>query len=132
MSLLLGSDRLILCYTVDGPLYGTVLDLLSMAIVGKPGRGKTTALMYYVSMLLKNGAEVFIWDPHGTMGELALLNGKTLSGMPATAKVVYLDRKDDMVASVPVLQQKLQERDDEYRKCVRDGKPFVKHPLLLL
>jgi hypothetical protein len=132
MSHLIGSDRLILCYTVDGPLYGTVIDLLSMAIVGKPGRGKTTALMYYVSMLLKNGAEVFIWDPHGTMGELALLNGKTLSGMPATAKVVYLDRKDDMVASVPVLQQKLQERDDEYRQCVRAGKPFVKHPLLLL
>jgi hypothetical protein len=132
MSHLLDSDRLILCYTVDGPLYGTVLDLLSMAIVGKPGRGKTTALMYYVSMLLKNGAEVFIWDPHGTMGELALLNGRTLSGMPATAKVTYLDRKDDMVDSVPALQQKLQERDDEYRKCVRAGKPFVKHPLLLL
>ena len=97
---LISRDRLILCYTASGPAYGTVDDLLSMAVTGKPGRGKTTALMYYVTILLSIGAEVIIWDPHGAMGELALLNGKRLSGLPATARVIYLDRKEEIIDSI--------------------------------
>lgn len=134
---LITTERMPLCWTTNGPEFGTVDDLLSMAITGKPGRGKTTALMYYVVALLKNGAEVFVWDPHGAMGALALLNNKRLPGMPASAKVVYLDRKEDIVDSVPVLKAKLVERDEEYRSDKKASRNFVndvwqKSPLLLL
>jgi hypothetical protein len=127
MSHLLSADRMILCYTNSGPAYGTVTDLLSMAITGKPGRGKTTALMYYVTMLLKAGAEVFVWDPHGAMGELAKLNGRPLLNLPATAKVTYLDRKQDIIDSIPTLMDELEVRDNYYRPAHQ-----VKHPLLIL
>jgi len=116
-----------LCFDVNGPVYGTVLDLLSMAVSGKPGRGKTTALMYYVAFLLCCGAEVWIFDPHGTMGELAKLNGQRLSNMPATAKVVYLDRQEDMTTAIPTLMNELADRDELYRPAHE-----VKHPLLVL
>ncbi|TME08339.1 MAG: hypothetical protein E6I80_10355 [Chloroflexi bacterium] len=125
---LISRDRLILCYTASGPAYGTVDDLLSMAVTGKPGRGKTTALMYYVTILLSIGAEVIIWDPHGAMGELALLNGKRLSGLPATARVIYLDRKEEIIDSIAALHEDLAERDALYRPPQRT----VKHPRLLL
>jgi hypothetical protein len=132
MAHLITDKAMPLCYSNNGPEMGTVDDLLSMAITGKPGRGKTTALMYYVAILLRSGAEVVIWDPHGAMGELAILNGRELVGMPATARVIYLDRKDDIVASVPSLQAKLQERDELYRDCQCQRRPYTKHPLLLL
>jgi hypothetical protein len=135
---LITTERMPLCYIhdyeqhQDVPAYGTISDLLSMAVTGKPGRGKTTALMYYVCALLKNGAEVFVWDPHGAMSVLAQLNGRELKGLPSTAKVVYLDRKEDIVNSLPVLQKLLVERDEEYRACLRAGRKFLMHPLLLL
>lgn len=137
MSHLITFERMPLCWTANGPEFGTVDDLLSMAITGKPGRGKTTALMYYVVALLKNGAEVFVWDPHGAMGALALLNERRLPGMPATARVVYLDRKDDIVNSALVLQGKLRERDEAYRQDKKANRNFLndvwqKPPLLLL
>jgi hypothetical protein len=69
MSYLIAPNRLVLCWTVNGPLHGTIEDLLSMVIIGKPGRGKTTALIYYVAILLKAGAEVHVWDPHGSLSE---------------------------------------------------------------
>jgi hypothetical protein len=125
---LISRDRLILCYMASGPAYGTVDDLLSMAVTGKPGRGKTTALMYYVTILLSIGAEVIIWDPHGAMGELALLNGKSLAGLPATARVMYLDRKEEIIDSIAALHEDLAERDALYRPPQRT----VKHPRLLL
>jgi len=114
---LISPRRLVLCYTESGPAYGTVEDLLSMAIVGKPGRGKTTALLYYVAMLLHAEAEVHTWDPHGSMNELATCH----------PNLYYLDRLGDIPASIVYLEQELQVRDALYKQ----GKQ-VKHPLLLL
>ncbi|GCE15316.1 hypothetical protein [Tengunoibacter tsumagoiensis] len=124
---LISNERMVLCYVKEGPAYGTVDDVLSMAVTGKPGRGKTTALMYYVTVLLKSGAEVVIWDPHGAMAELAVLNGCTLQGLPPTAKVTYLDRKQDIIQSIPGLLHELEVRDTLYRATRQ-----TKHPFLLL
>src|SRR5579859_1514480 len=133
---MIADGRMPLCFIHQGgrcvPVYGTIDDLLSMSITGKPGRGKTTALMYFVAALLKCGAEVFVWDPHGVMAPLAMLNGRKLPDMPATAKVTYVDRKADIIASVPKLHALLNVRDEEYRQCVKVGRKYVKHPLLLL
>lgn len=109
------SDRqLILCYTAQGPVYGTVVDLLSMCVVGKPGRGKSTALLYYILVLLMAQAEVWIWDPHSGLNELSYgLN--------------YYDDLEQIEQTVPVLHKELNER----RQLWRDKKQ-TKHPLLLL
>jgi hypothetical protein len=131
MSHLISEQRMPLCYIADNgasvPAFGTIDDLLSMAVTGKPGRGKTTALMYYVCMLLKCGAEVYVFDPHGAMNELAVLNTMPLPGMPRSARIVYVDRREDTVNMVPVLLGKLDERDELYRT-----RKQTLHPLLLL
>jgi len=141
MAHLITLARMPLCFVIDPssghviPMFGTIDDLLSMAITGKPGRGKTVALMYYVAMLLKNGAEVYVFDPHGAMAELAILNNRVLPGMPATARIHYFDRKESITGAVPGLYRELEQRDDYYRPQVVDGEVVsrrVKHPLLVL
>lgn len=114
---LLTAGRLVLCYTAQGPAYGTVEDLLSMAIVGKPGRGKTTALLYYVAILLGVGAEVHVWDPHGSMRELA----------DCHPHLSYLDTLDELPRSIALLTQVLDERSLLFKQ-----RRQVRHPLLLL
>ena len=114
MAQLITSDKLVLCYTSQGPVYGTVLDLLSMCVVGKPGRGKSTALLYYILILLMSQAEVWVWDPHSGLNELAYgLN--------------YCDDLADIEQTVPTLHKEL----DERRKLWKTKKQ-TKHPLLLL
>jgi hypothetical protein len=139
---LITTARMPLCFVVDRndnnrviPMFGTIDDLLSMAITGKPGRGKTVALMYYVAMLLKNGAEVYVFDPHGAMAELAVLNNRVLPAMPATARIHYFDRKETITGAVPGLYRELEQRDSYYRPALVDGEIVtrrVKHPLLVL
>ncbi len=116
MCQLIRPDRLVLCWTLHGPLYGTVTDLLSMVIIGLPGRGKTTALMYYVAMLLAAGAEVYVWDPHSSMNELA-----------GIARLHYSDDLEEMSESVPGLFDELEER----RLLWKTSKQ-TRRPLLLL
>ena len=113
---LITPERLVLCYTADGPLYGTVKDLLSMVIIGKPGRGKTTALMYLVAMLLHANAEVHVWDPHGSLSELCDIE-----------HLHYTDELEDIPASIDALQAILEPR----RKLYKASKQVL-HPLLLL
>lgn len=111
---LITDQRLVLCYTQEGPVFGTVADLLSMCVVGKPGRGKSTALLYYILILLKAGAEVWIWDPHSGLNDLRYgLN--------------YADDLGDIEASCPKLHNMLEQR----RKLWKEQKR-VMHPLLLL
>lgn len=142
MAHLITMEKMPLCFVVDPrnsdrviPMFGTIDDLLSMAVTGKPGRGKTVALMYYVAMLLRCGAEVFVFDPHGAMAELAVLNGRVLPGMPVTARVHYHDRKETITGAVPGLFRELEERDRYYRPQYVNGELVshrVKHPLLVL
>jgi hypothetical protein len=111
---LITAQKLVLCYTAEGPVFGTVVDLLSMCVVGKPGRGKSTALLYYILILLKAGAEVWIWDPHSGLNELAYgLN--------------YQDDLAGIESTVPILHRQLEQR----RKLWKEKKQ-VMHPLLLL
>lgn len=120
MCKLIARGRLVLCWTEQGPLYGTVEDLLSMLIIGKPGRGKTTALVYYVAMLLASGAVVHVWDPHGS-----------LSGLDGIARLSYTDDLEDLPASIAELRAELEERRLLYKQ-IKDRIKEVKPPLLLL
>ncbi len=143
---LITEESMPLCFVVDEdpespyygetvPQFGTIDDLLSLAVIGKPGRGKTVLLMYYAAILLARGAEVHIFDPHGVMGELALLHGRELPGMPPTARVYYYDRKKTMLDAVPKLMREMDDRDQLCRLHLEGGKLVsrkVKHPLLIL
>jgi hypothetical protein len=118
---LIAHNRLVLCWTVNGPLYGTIEDLLSMVIIGKPGRGKTTALIYYVAILLKAGAEVHVWDPHGSLSELA----------GTFERLHYTDDLSDLPESVAHLGRELEARRLLYKQ-IKERIKEVKRPLLLL
>lgn len=111
---LITADQLVLCYTADGPVFGTIADLLSMCVVGKPGRGKSTALLYYILILLKAGADVWIWDPHSGLNELSY-------------GLRYFDDLADIERSCLPLQKELEER-----RLLWKTKKQTKQPLLLL
>jgi len=64
-------QRMILGYGMYGPVYGTILDLLSTNVVGKPGKGKSTALYFFLAQLMCVGAQSQVFDPHGVLAELA-------------------------------------------------------------
>jgi hypothetical protein len=63
--LIRGAAKLILCYGTEGPIFGTVDDLLSY------------------------GAEVIVWDPHRAMADLARLNIRTIHMMPLAAGIFF-------------------------------------------
>ncbi len=61
------TDRMLLGYGVDGPIYGGIDALLSTAIAGRPGQGKSTTLRMVYAQCLQVGAEVMLLDPHGSI-----------------------------------------------------------------
>lgn len=63
------AERLLLGYGAQGPIYGSVADLLSVLLVGKSGTGKSTYLRLVAAQLAVIGAQVGILDPHGSIGE---------------------------------------------------------------
>lgn len=116
---LLKEGSIPLTWTIDGPRPGTLKDMLSMGLIGRPERGKTTALLYYVCLLLWMGAEVWVWDLHGELSALSGLN--------------YFDRFADIVSSVPYIAAELDERDELYRETkLRTGVGRVRQPLVLI
>jgi hypothetical protein len=64
-------ERFILGYANEGPVWGSIDDLLSTLVVGRPGTGKTTLLRCLLAQLVGVGAEVAILDPHGGLADLA-------------------------------------------------------------
>lgn len=56
-------------YGEAGAVFGSIDDLLSTAIVGRPGTGKTTLLRFVCAQLLKVGGQPIIWDPHANIAD---------------------------------------------------------------
>lgn len=61
------TDRMLLGFGVDGPIYGGIDALLSTAIAGRPGQGKSTTLRMVYAQCLQVGADVMLLDPHGSI-----------------------------------------------------------------
>ncbi len=61
------TDRMLLGFGVDGPIYGGIDALLSTAIAGRPGQGKSTTLRMVYAQCLQVGAQVMLLDPHGSI-----------------------------------------------------------------
>jgi len=61
-------DRLLLGYGTSGAIFGGLPDLLSVAIVGRPGSGKTNLLRVIAEQATMAGVAVYAWDMHDSMG----------------------------------------------------------------
>ena len=106
--------RLILGYTLEGPVYGDVTDLLSMAFVGKPGTGKSSALLYYLAMLVLVGADVHVFDHQGSLSGI--------SGL-----LPYASSFDEFEPEVAAITQEIAEREALWRAHKQ-----VRRPMLVL
>lgn len=114
MRSLIKPGRLILGYNTQGPITGDVDDLLSMAFVGKPGTGKSTGLLYYLAVLLLVDAQVFVFDPQGSLYDVSDL-------MP------YYGETDEIYNAVPAIYEEIDEREELWRQ-----RHITRKPLLLL
>jgi hypothetical protein len=63
------SQQMLLGYGQSGPIHGGIESLLSTAIAGRPGQGKTTALRFIYAQTIMAGGQVVILDPHGSIAD---------------------------------------------------------------
>lgn len=112
MQHLISADQFILAYGVNGRIPGGMADLLSMGLSGRPGTGKSVALMYYLAMLLLAGASVHVFDPQGTLNELAGL-------FPYVGNVKKMDPFIQHIAD------EVSEREALYEQGVRVFRPML-------
>jgi hypothetical protein len=71
------TQHMLLGYSTNGPVYGGIDALLSTAIAGRPGQGKTTALRFVYAQTVLAGGRVIVMDPHGSIVD-ALGEGQAL------------------------------------------------------
>jgi hypothetical protein len=143
---LITQERMPLCFVVDQnprsrtygqtvPAFGTILDLLSLCIIGKPGRGKSVLLLFYICCLEKYGAEMHVLDPQGAFKELQLLHGKLLPAMPPTARIYYYSNLIEMEEVVSNVLDEIKDREELYKPHLYNGElrlHTIKHPLVIL
>jgi hypothetical protein len=144
---LITEDRMPLCFVVDVnprsktfmqtiPAFGTILDLLSLCVIGRPGRGKSVFLLYYLCILAKYGSEVHILDPQGAFKELMMLHRKVLPAMPATARIYYYSKISEMEQVVSNMMGDIAERERYYEPHMEGGRfvpgGSVKHPVVIM
>lgn len=100
-------DRMLLGYSADGALYGSVDALLSTAIAGRPGQGKSTLLRFIYAQLRCIGAEAEVWDLHGSIAEdvRGCRSADTVADIEASARRVIslLDERIKSRSYVPHL-----------------------------
>lgn len=63
------ATRVLLGYAADGPVYGPVSGLLSTAIAGRPGQGKSTLLRFIYAQVALLGGQSVVWDLHGSIAD---------------------------------------------------------------
>lgn len=61
--------HLVLGYGSAGRIGGDISDLLSTAIAGRPGTGKTTLLRFVCAQVLRIGGQPVLFDPHGSIAD---------------------------------------------------------------
>lgn len=57
-------QEMLLGFGSNGPVYCTIDDMLSIAVVGRPKTGKTTILRFIYAQCLMIGSQVMVWDLH--------------------------------------------------------------------
>lgn len=107
-------ESMLLGYNQSGPLYGPLSSLLSTAVAGRPGQGKSSLLRLVAAQVALIRGVVVTLDPHGSIAEdvpgIALFNAST---GPELDQAAYW------------LNQELDRRLADYRKGQRQFKPFM-------
>ena len=127
--------RMLLGYGVQGPIYGGIDDLLSVGIAGRPRQGKTTLLRFVCAQCWLVGAEVVVWDLHGTVaGDMAGASAyTTIDDISHSAQAVLSEldhrlqaHRDDrpmliLIDEFPALSLACQEAIHAARRIVLEG-----------
>ncbi|HSH80029.1 MAG TPA: hypothetical protein VLA19_16005 [Herpetosiphonaceae bacterium] len=109
------SQRMLLGFSAEGPIYGGIDALLSTAIAGRPGQGKTTALRFVCAQTLLAGGETVILDPHGSIAE-------AIAGAPAR---LMASSTAELGNAAAWLNDELDRRDVAYRAGERLFTPLL-------
>jgi hypothetical protein len=108
-------DRMILGYTDAGPIYGKITDLLSVAIAGRPGQGKSTLLRFVYAQTVQAGGEVAIIDPHGSI----------IEDVKDAPRIFQATDEYEMIIYSGWLLKELNSRLKDYRAGRRDFPPIL-------
>lgn len=99
---------LLLGYTDQGPLTGSLKSLYSSAVAGLPGSGKTTTIRFLAAQSALHGATFVLLDPHADAGEESLVG--TLSALQSRFLCDPASNDKQMVATIALVTAKLQAR----------------------
>ena len=108
-------DKMLLGFDASGPLYGGITALLSTAIAGRPGQGKSNLLKVVCWQTILAGGRVGLLDPHGGIMEDA-------SGAPLQFAASTAGELDDAAA---LLIDELDRRITAYRAGERGFTPYL-------
>lgn len=89
----------------EGPIIKSIDKILSMSIIGKPQRGKTSYLRFLVNQMLDLGYDVRVFDPHNSMSDLS---GRLTAYARDTSAFIR-----ESVALEQELESRKRELDDE-------------------
>ena len=109
------SRQMLLGYGREGPIYGGIEALLSTAIAGRPGQGKTTALRFIYAQTVAAGGQVVILDPHGSVGDAVGDAGALWTASTAS----------ELDSGGAWLQDELERRGAAYRAGDRSFSPLL-------
>jgi len=99
---------MVLGYTPDGaPLTGSLRDLYSVAIAGKPGSGKSNSEAFLAAQTIVQGGKLVVIDPHADAdGSLA----STLAPLTPAMLTRPASTDAEMVAALTIVQDELARR----------------------
>jgi nucleoside-triphosphatase THEP1 len=106
---------MLLGYTSDGPLYGSIDALLSTAIAGRPGQGKSTLLRGVYWQVRRIGGDVGILDPHGSI----------LDDVQGAGARFVASTGSELDQAGALLVEELERRLEAYRRGRRDFSPLL-------
>lgn len=108
-------QRVILGYGVNGPVYAPLSGLLSTAVAGRPGQGKSTLLRLVAYQTIAAGGAVYLLDPHGSIAD-------DVKDAPVKANAGTARELADVSG---VLLEELDKRLHRYRAGRRDFSPIL-------
>lgn len=108
-------QRVILGYGVAGPVYAPLSGLLSTAVAGRPGQGKSTLLRLVAYQTIAAGGAVYLLDPHGSIAD-------DVRDAPVKANAGTARELADVSG---VLLEELDKRLHRYRAGKRDFAPIL-------
>lgn len=107
--------KMLLGVGAEKPIHGTISQLLSTAIAGRPGQGKSTLLRLIYAQTMMAGGQVAMLDPHGGIVE-------SVAGAPSLFVASSTKELDDGAGWIT---SELDRRLEQYRRGKRNFDPIL-------